>query len=60
MGGGSCDEAETQIVRFGNHRGFSPVRMSTQTQSKVCEKFDRTPVFAHQFSHSRAATSKLM
>jgi len=26
----------------------------------VGEKFDRTPVFAHQFSHSRAATSKLM
>ena len=31
VGGGSCDEAETQIVRFGNHRGFSPVRMSNHT-----------------------------
>ncbi|MEH2376812.1 hypothetical protein [Nostoc sp.] len=27
-GGGSCYEAGTQIVMFGNHRGFSPVRMS--------------------------------
>jgi len=34
VGGGSCDEAETQIVRFGNHRGFSPVRMSNRIQEK--------------------------
>ena len=30
VGRGSCIEAETKIVRFWNHRDFSPVRMSNQ------------------------------
>ena len=29
VSGGGCEETGTQIVIFGNHRGFSPVRMST-------------------------------
>ncbi len=29
VSGGGCEETGTQIVIFGNRRGFSPVRMST-------------------------------
>jgi hypothetical protein len=31
VGGGGCYEAETQIVRFGDHRPFTAVRMSTNS-----------------------------
>jgi hypothetical protein len=38
VGRGSCYEAETQIVRFGNHRSFRSVRMSIDCNCS-CSRF---------------------